>query len=271
MANESTLPPRYQIRKLTSADLDWARAIIVHSNLFNSPVWSVIYPESKGNAAQQAYNMFKALDYHHLHAIGSGHSYGVFDTEYVFKRPESAATGGKLYWDFEDLSATGADLLKRMDYPLVHVALGYDAFDPMDHSKLEEFISYIPELGILFKTIEEEDPRDPEGRKPKALGQAIIRAGTCTRGDYEGKGLTKRVAHWYMREKAKAGFKSIQIDSAAKAVDTVWGNPPPPFKAEVTSSFETKDLEVEENGVKKKPFVPADVWCARTVVTLRSD
>lgn len=271
MATEPVLPARYQIRKLTPADLDWAKAIITHSNLFNSPVWSVLYPD-KGTEAPRAYNMFRTLDYHHLHSINSGHSYGVFDTEYVFKRPESAATGGKLYWDFENLSATGVDLLDQMDFPLVHVALGYDAFEPMDLARLGEFVSYLPELGILFKILEEQDPRDPEEKKPKAKGEAIIRSGTCTRGGYERLGLTKGVAHWYMKEKAREGFRSIQIDSAAKAVDTVWGNPPAPFTAQVTNGFETRELEVEgEDGVKRKPFVPADVWCARTVVDLRSE
>ncbi|KAM7222228.1 hypothetical protein V8F06_002500 [Rhypophila decipiens] len=281
MTTEAILPARYQIRKLTTNELDWAKSIITHSNLYNSPIWSILYPDTPpGKVASQAYSMFKTLDYHHLHGINSGHSYAVFDTEYVFKHPSSAATGGKLHWDFTKTSATGPELLEQMDFPLVHVALGYDAFHPMDHSKLDEFVSFLPELGILFNTAEEQDPRDKnsEGKKPKVPGEVIIRSGTATRGGYEGLGLAKATAHWYMKEKAKEGFRLIQIDSAARAVDTIWGHPPEPFTAVVTNSFETLELEIEEEKedqdgnkvkIKRKPFVPADLYCARTVVTLR--
>jgi hypothetical protein len=37
----------------------------------------------------------------------------------VDKRPESAATGGKLYWNLEDENATESDLAEQMDFPSV--------------------------------------------------------------------------------------------------------------------------------------------------------
>ena len=131
------LPPRYEIRKLGPEHLDWIKAILTHSNIYCSPIWKVLYPDDK---AKRAYVMLNNLDYHVLHGINSGHSYGAFDTEYQFKRPESAATGGKLYWDFDNLNATGEELLVQMDFPLASIALAYDGFNEMDFAQLEPFI-----------------------------------------------------------------------------------------------------------------------------------
>ena len=109
MAATFKLPPRYEIRKLELEHLDWIKAILTHSNIFCSPIWKVLYPDDK---AKRTYAMFNMLDYHVLHGIHSGHSYGAFDTEYKFKRPESTATGVKLYWQHDNLNATGAALSK---------------------------------------------------------------------------------------------------------------------------------------------------------------
>jgi hypothetical protein len=49
--NPSNLPPRYEIRQLTAEHSDWAKAIVLHSNMFHSPVWPVIYPEHKAVAS----------------------------------------------------------------------------------------------------------------------------------------------------------------------------------------------------------------------------
>jgi len=261
------LSPRYEIRKLSPEHLDWSKAILTHSNIFCSPVWKVLYPDDK---AKRAYGMFTNLDYHVLHGITSGHSYGAFDTEYKFKRPESAATGGKLYWDVDNLDATSSELLEQMDFPLVSIALGYDGFHELDIARLVPFINVsIPAVMILFATLNSTDPRGPEAQKPKATGEVIVRNGTSTREDYEGLGLAKGLAHYMMNEKAKEGFKAIQIDSAATAVGKIWGNPPAPFTAEMTCSFETATFEMDgEDGEKMKPFLPADQLCARTIVTL---
>ncbi len=50
---------------------------------------------------------FQHADYLCMHQIASGHSLGVFDREYQFRRPESASTGGKLYWDLDQAQEQG--------------------------------------------------------------------------------------------------------------------------------------------------------------------
>jgi len=95
VTNPSNLLPRYEIRQLTEKHTGWANAIVVHSNVFHSPVWSLLYPEHK---AARAFAGTAAMRYPCDHQISSGMSFGVFDTEYKYKRPESEATGGALYW-----------------------------------------------------------------------------------------------------------------------------------------------------------------------------
>src|SRR4051794_9977437 len=109
-SNPIQTPSRYEIRPLTIDHLPWARAILTHSNIFRSPVWSKLYPS---NQTARAYQFFTACERLMTLNTLSGLSYGLFDKRYVFKRPESAATGGKLYWDFDDLSATWEDLLEQ--------------------------------------------------------------------------------------------------------------------------------------------------------------
>lgn len=103
------LPSHLEIRKLTPEHLQWAAAVISYTNVFYSPIWAVVYPD---NQTKRLYDGTEASAYLVAHQIESGLSYGVFDTNYAFKRPESAATGGKLYWDHANLDATKAELLE---------------------------------------------------------------------------------------------------------------------------------------------------------------
>lgn len=127
---EFVLPARYEIKQLGPEHADWAAAIVCHSNAFHSTVFPVVYHDktARFNAAM------KAAGYLVDHQIKSGFSYGVFDTEYQYKRPESAAAGGKLYWDAETArdDATGEEILAAMDFPLTSVALAYDGVDKLD-------------------------------------------------------------------------------------------------------------------------------------------
>jgi hypothetical protein len=56
----------------------------------------------------------------------------VFDTQYKFKRSESVATGGKLYWDEKDFEVDSKILLEQTGFPLCSVALSYDLIVPLD-------------------------------------------------------------------------------------------------------------------------------------------
>lgn len=77
--NPTHLPTRYEVRQLTTEHIPWASAIVVHSNVFCSPVWAVCYPTGQTARAQSG---IQAADYLVRHQIESGMSFGVFDTEY---------------------------------------------------------------------------------------------------------------------------------------------------------------------------------------------
>lgn len=128
----SALPSRYEIRPLGPEHAQWASAIVAHSNIFHSAVFTLAYPDDK-TARFNA--LMKGASYLLDHQINSGLSYGVFDTEFQYKRPESVAQGGKFYWDPEDNTITGEELIEAMDFPLVSVALSYDGLDPLDMNK----------------------------------------------------------------------------------------------------------------------------------------
>lgn len=118
--NPIQLPARFEIRRLTEHDVLHALAIMTHSRVFHSPLWTVLYPEDQ---TERAYRLQRGMTHFVTISCASGYSYGVFDREYQFKRPESAAEGGKLWWDEENPHATKEDLLKQMDFPLVSIAL----------------------------------------------------------------------------------------------------------------------------------------------------
>jgi hypothetical protein len=139
--NPTYLDPRYEIRQLTVAHTPWAAAIVIHSNMFHSPIWPVLYPDEKTKRVQQGMG---AVDYLVRHQIESGMSFGIFDTQYEYKRPGSALTQGKLYWDPNDVKSDGASLLQQMDFPLVSVALSYDASNPLDMQRLMHLVEVLP-------------------------------------------------------------------------------------------------------------------------------
>lgn len=125
----SELPSRFEIRQLGPEHAQWASAIVIHSNVFHSTVFSVVYREDQTARFNAA---LKAADYLVNHQIESGLSYGVFDTKYQYHRAESAATQGKFYWDPDNETISGSEILEAMDFPLVSVALAYDGFDQLD-------------------------------------------------------------------------------------------------------------------------------------------
>ncbi|KAK5992682.1 hypothetical protein PT974_06097 [Cladobotryum mycophilum] len=257
-----SLPSRYDIRTLEPKHSEWVAAIIAHSMILHSPAWSVVYAN---NATQQTYLFVKALKYHVDKNIASGLSLGVFDNEYRFKREESAAAGGGLYWDESDESADGAKLLEQMDFPLVSVALSDDSFLGPDEAKMRPLIEALPDFIPVKEMFGREDTRDAGSWEAKGAGE-----------DYQGKGLMKALAHRTMRDAAERGFRAIMIDSMADAVKHVWANPPPPFRSEIVCSWNVWDCVVDgegegegEAGEKRYPFRPSKQESARVYCILR--
>ena len=252
--NPTNLPPRYEIRRLTEEHLPFVLAIVCHSNEFYSPVWPIVYPEDK---TSRLYKFYHAGHYLIRHQIESGHSFGVFDLEYKFKREESKPSG-KLYWDLKDTTLDKDQLQDQMDFPLVSVAMAYDGINALDMEKMMPLIEVQPLFPTCYHTLEVRDTRPKESRKPTAEKQVLLRNATASRHDVEGKGIMKALAQFLMRYAYEQGFRGIQIECLSDAVTKVWSEPPKPFKGTIVSEFNCGTLEEEQevDGVKKKvkPF-----------------
>ncbi|POS73642.1 hypothetical protein DHEL01_v207967 [Diaporthe helianthi] len=263
MSAERTLPPRYEIRTLIPQHADWAKAIVMHSTAFASPVWSKLYPDDKTGLC---HNLFRHSTHLISHAVNSGLSLGVFDKEYIFKNPQSAETGGKLHWDLDDSTADEAELLEQMDFPLVSVAMAYDSFFPIDGGQLAPLIETMPLIAERTRILDARDGRDPRSWEATAPGQVVFRNSTATRAGEEGKGFMGILARHMMREYAAAGFRGIQIQCLHDSVFRVWSCPPEPFSAEVVARFHCGEDEDEE---VRRSFSGSVQEVSKVFVTLR--
>ena len=264
--NPTNLPARYEIRQLTIEHLDWALAIIIHSNIFTSPVWSKIYPDGQPERFKAGMD---AGEYLIKHQIESGMSFGIFDTEYKFKNPESEATEGKFYWDKNDTTATRETILEQMDFPLATVAMAYDANDPLDMEQVFPLIGVLPLFGTMYHLLDEADPRDPKTWKADAPRQVLMRNATSTREEYEGKKLMAALARWLMRESASKGYRGINIEAAHDAVIHTWLHPPAPFKGNLISEVDSKTHKSKnEQGEEVITFAPSKQMLAKIYVNL---
>ena len=269
MTIDTDLPPRYEIRTLAGPEhARWACALVTHCSIFASPVFSKIHHHAQNSKAQLCYAMFQAALYQMSHQVESGLSLGVFDTEYEFKRPESAERGGKLYWELDGAEdCSEQDLLEQMDFPLVSVALAFDSFFPLDVARLEPLFELLPLLPLRNRATDRRDLRDPADWRATGPGQALSRGGTATKAGEGGRGLMKKLS-WYMMRKAAAdGFGGIQIGCMHDAVSAVWENPPPPFTAEVVVRFRCAEDEDEE---LRRCCEGSDQEVTRIYVTLKA-
>ncbi|KAH7366630.1 hypothetical protein BKA66DRAFT_425153 [Pyrenochaeta sp. MPI-SDFR-AT-0127] len=271
--NPSALKPRYEIRRLGTEHVSWAAALISHSNCFHSTIWPYIYPDNLGG---RAHDIVAAADYLCLHQINSGMSFGVFDTEYEYKTEEAKRLGGKLYWDPKEPSieaekgwkAEGERLLEQMDFPLVSVALSYDAFNALDMEQMKPLLASLPHYGLIFHILGGRDLRDPASWQPTGSGEVLLRNATSTRREYEGQGIVSAMARWLMREAAERGYRGIQIECLADAVTHVWSTAEEPFKGSIVCDFEAETWEDEEG---KIAFAPAKQRVTRCYVNLKPD
>lgn len=201
-------------------------------------------------------------------------SFGVFDTEYEYKTEEAKKLGGKLYWDPKEPSveaekgwkAEGERLLEQMDFPLVSVALSYDAFNALDMAKMKPLLASLPHYGLIFQILGARDLRDPASWQPTGPGEVLFRNATSTRQEYEGQGIMGAMARWLMREAAQQGYRGIQIECLADAVTHVWSKAEPPFNGSRVCDFEAETW-ADEGG--KIAFAPAKQRVTRCYVNLK--
>ncbi|KAF3023568.1 hypothetical protein E8E14_011041 [Neopestalotiopsis sp. 37M] len=259
---------RFVIRPLDVSHIEWVSAIFAHSHLFHNKAWRDWLPER--NLTALAYEVLGTSEYLMRHQLESGYSLGMFDKEYQFKNPDSAPTGGKLWWDDENANADGQLLLEQMDFPLVSIALAYDSINPLDPAGMAPLIASLPPTKDIFGILAALDPRDPATWCATAPGQVLFRNATNTRADYEGHGLMARMARHMMFRSAEQGFRAIQIECMNNPVTHVWSHPPPPFKGEIISEFQTKTYqEKDENGKMVAKLGSADQRMTKCYVTLR--
>ncbi|KAG8157712.1 hypothetical protein KVR01_012374 [Diaporthe batatas] len=264
MANPTNLPPRYEIRKLEPEHAQWVGAIMCHSNVFHSTIFPNVYPEAMGARFNR---MMQGAGYLVHHQISSGMSIGVFDKEYQYKKPESALTNGRFYWDPEHNDYTREELLEAMDFPLVSIALCYDGIDKLDNDRMEPLVATLPVFGTCYAELDRRDPRPLQSWRPaKRRGEILMRNATSTRYEYEGKGIMGALARHLMRDAAARGYKAVNIECFNDAVTHVWSEPPSPFKGEVVASFRTDEYEEEHDGKKVKPFASANA-IAKQLIT----
>ncbi|GAM91512.1 hypothetical protein ANO11243_095640 [Dothideomycetidae sp. 11243] len=268
-SNPSNLPSRYQIRRLTPEHLQWAIAIVCHSNLYHSTVWTRLYPGKQGKRFNFA---MEAAKYLCEHQINSGKSIGVFDLEYQYEHESSRAKGGAFLWDPKNDDVIGEELLAAMDFPLVSVALAYDAADPIDPKGVAPMVEAFPAFGYVYSTLNKLDPGS-ESRKATGRNQILMRNATSTRADYENRKLMGSLARFMMREAQQSGYRGINIEALSDAVTHVWTNPKQKgMRGELVCKFWTLDAEeVDEQGKTFKPFSPAEQMVTRCFVHLNEN
>lgn len=264
----ASLPSRYEIRTLGPEHAEWARAIVMHSTCFASPVWSKMQVYAEGKTAL-CYRLFRATVYLMDHQVRSGLSLGIFDREYEFRRPESAASEGMLHWNLDDDTADEATLRDQMDFPLVSVALAYDSFFALDAARVAPVLEVLPALAVRNRTLEARDTRGPtsiQTWQATGPGQVIFRNGTATKAGEGGHGFMKALAHAMMRKAAADGFRGIQILCLHDAVNAVWTHPPAPFRADIVARFNCATDDDEE---VRRAFEGSDQEITKVYVTLK--
>lgn len=247
------LSARYRVRKLTLADLSAVKALLVHSKTSPSSFCPTVDP---GNQAILAYQQYHAVDYFVRHAINSDMSFGVFDTEYSYRYFSSIKTGGKLHWDEKNIDASPKQLLHQIDFPLVSIALSCDAADPPDKRKMQQYLDIRPgykQACMHLESLISTSARD--GYIDAPLGTVLMRKGSVTRSDYEGRGIMKGLALWLVGEAKHRGFEVIELPVSSPAVRRVWKNLPPPCHVVVMAEYVIEDIEIsDEYGRKTRPF-----------------
>lgn len=250
------LPEHYEIRPLDLQYREWVAAIIAHGNIYQG--WlGALY---EGQRAKTALGFWRIFRTGYERSLEGNLCYGVFDKDYQFKRPESAATGGALYWsEFNqndpDLELDGRQKLSdAMDFPLVSVAMAHDAHDQECATLLfGPLTKEFPAMASVFGAAPPDMPAQKAEEGP-TRGSVVGRNGTATADAYTGKGLMKALSHFLMHETKANGYNQIRLGNTSMAVHHVWSNPPAPYKASVLMDYHCQDHEVEINGEKVKMF-----------------
>ncbi|KAK6085178.1 hypothetical protein SCUP234_02119 [Seiridium cupressi] len=267
-----SLPSRYKIVPIDASIAPWVKALMIHGFFLRPSIWQPLLPKPKVSNALRSFN---AIGGHFSHSIDSGHSYAIIDSEYEYKRPESASSGGALYWDEldpsdPDFERDGKDkMLERMDCPVVCIALSVDGFDqkPAEATRaLYEFMPLVRELGNYFSRRSKESG---ESWDPTERGELLIRSGCVTKAGYEGQGLMTALNHFVMLEAKAKGFQAISVGVGSPSVYRNWMKAPPGCHSKILAHLDVWDIELEDDqGRTIRPYVNSEmskqgwlIWC----------
>ncbi|KAK7989603.1 hypothetical protein PG989_009918 [Apiospora arundinis] len=274
------LLPRYTIRPIDAGVADWAKALAVQGFLLGPSIWEPLMAAPKTRNALRA---FDALGGYYMHAVNSGLSYGVFDSEYEFARPQSkidptaAAAPGALYWneldpdtdpDFE----TGGGrrrMVDGMDFPLVCVALSCDLAVKPPADIVEALHAFFPLQKGVSQFWRDRDPRPKGTWEPQGPGEVCARMGCVTKPEYQGRGLMTALNHFVMLDLKAKGFRAMNAGIGVPSVYRNWMNAPTGCKSHSYLDVNIWEIEVEdEDGRKVKPYADSGMakegwlmWC----------
>ncbi|KAI0144265.1 hypothetical protein GGR57DRAFT_482558 [Xylariaceae sp. FL1272] len=260
------IPPRYVIRRLDHTVLEWVVAMGIEGFMLrDDSIWKPLLPHPK--TANALRGLDKLAGYYQ-HALTSGFSFGIFDTQYVFSHPQSAATGRMLHWrggldpgqlEFETY---GADQMRvAMDFPLVCMALSCDAFAPVDPRVMQNVNELMPLQAQLnaFLSSASDDFGKGKGKATRGsvtdYGQILSRFGCVTRLGYENRGLATALNRFVMLEAKAWGFRGIRVGTGNASVLRFWMDPPKGFQSEIVAHWNFEDIEMQdEEGRVVKPY-----------------
>ncbi|KAJ9626517.1 hypothetical protein H2203_004150 [Taxawa tesnikishii (nom. ined.)] len=231
--------------------MEWARAVILHSGAFDSPLWTRVYT-SPTELSKRFWAVMKPITYLVERQLQSGMSFGIFDLEYKFKRPQSEASGGRVYWhEKQDQRINGEEMLELMDIPLVAVALTYDGANE-NMARTRALVRVLPPLEIICSDLE----FDSMGKnwKPREPKRVLMVNAMCTLRNHTGNGLMKTLSHFIMRQAKQEGYRVIRIDSAHDGILKTWESPPAPFGAEMIAMCDCRLYPQEDK--KGRVFYP---------------
>ncbi|KAK8088171.1 hypothetical protein PG997_003132 [Apiospora hydei] len=255
------LPSRYTIRPLDAGVIDWAKALAVQGFLLGPSIWRPLMAAPKTRSALRA---FDALHGYYLHAVNSGVSYGVFDSEYEFARPEStsnepaaaaaAASNGEAASQHE--SSGGAVYWHELDpdaEPDFETGGGARRMPPPDI--VESLHAFFPLQKGVSQFWRDRDPRPKGTWEPQGPGEVAARMGCVTKPEYQGRGLMSALNHFVMLDLESEGFRAMNAGIGVPSVYRNWMNAPTGCRSYAYLDVNMWEIEVEdEDGRKVKPY-----------------
>lgn len=253
-----TLPSRYEIRPVSPDNEEWCRALMIKEMKLRAPVWRPVVREPKVKTVLQYFRDMKSF---YAPSMGSGLSYALYDTQYEFKRPASAATGGALYWDEIDLDDPDLErdgprwMLEKMDFPIVALALSYDLFAPPDAKARAVMADVAPVwLQMIKQYYSDASSTIPGLPKPTGPGQYVHRSGCVTRTGFERQGLGRLLSWWVMLEMHAKGYQGMLIGAGNSAIGPIYLRPDAPFKSSVILRQNMTETEIDMGEEKVRPW-----------------